>query len=283
FWYWQDLDIATLPLGYAVAAGVLWAALMAVRAYGPIRNDRDAVIQALSWVPWVLSAASAVIVLDTAGDSLRSGDSLVTTREWAFAAVVLAALSAAVGGEGLRYRHRAAVTAGSAGLVLSLLMFIGITEPENVQAFTLPIGVYLVVLGLSFRRSEPLFGEHMAFHEAVIVAGVLALVLPPAEQSFEPGGGRYGFEVIGLGLAFLAVGFLVHARWLVPAGVLSLTGVAVRWVTGGYVTIPYWLVLGVLGTLLIAGGVVVLFQRDAWDATRERIINWWLGSLGHPA
>ncbi len=99
--------------------------------------------------------------------------------------------------------------------------------------------------------------------------------LPPAEQSFEPGGGKFGLELIGIGLALLAVGLLFHARWLVPTAILTLTAVSLRLVTGGMVSVPYWLLLGVAGTALLGFGMLVLLERERWDRFRAAVIRWW--------
>ena len=63
---------------------------------------------------------------------------------------------------------------------------------------------------------------------------------------------------------------------MVPSGILTLSGVALRWATGGFVDIPYWLLLGALGTLLIGGGLLLLSQRERWDALRRLAGRWWL-------
>ena len=122
----------------------------------------------------------------------------------------------------------------------------------------------------------------MDLHETLIVAGALFIVLPPAEQGLEPGGENFGFELIGIGLAFLLVGLVLHARWLIPASVLTITGVAVRWVTGGFVDVPFWLILGIVGTLLLAAGTFILLQRERWDTWRDGARNWWLETTTGP-
>jgi hypothetical protein len=175
----------------------------------------------------------------------------------------------------VRLRLRWLWTAGSAGLLAALLMGIAITEPGNVQVYTLPVGVYLLALGLSYRRSPSFFGPHMVMHEAVIVAGLLVMVLPPAAQSFAPGGGRYGLELIAGGLVFLVLGFVLVSRWLAVGGVLTLTGVAVRWLFLFSTAVPYWLTLALAGMALIAVGLLLLLERERWDRTRARIARWW--------
>ena len=198
------------------------------------------------------------------------------TREWVVLAITVALTAAAVTAEGFRLRSRAVWVAGTAGLLGALLMGIAIAQPENVQAYTVPAGTYLVVMGMLWRRSDELFGPHMLMHEGVIVLGLLCLVLPPAEQSFAPGGTVAGLELIGLGLLFLVAGFVLSARWLVTGGVLTLTGVAVRWLTVFGTEAPYWLTLGAVGTALLGVGLLLLLQRERWDEARRSVARWWL-------
>jgi hypothetical protein len=116
----------------------------------------------------------------------------------------------------------------------------------------------------------------MECHEAVIAAGMLVLSLPAAAPALAPGGGRYGLELIAGGLAFLVLGLLLSSRWLVAGGVLTLSGVALRWLALIGSEAPYWLTLGAVGMALLAAGLLLLFERDQWDRTRTRIGRWWL-------
>lgn len=274
-WRWQDFDMAYLPLAFAAVATLEWSALIALRRYERTPSESNMVIGYISWAPWLLSATVSGILLSRERTRLEPGATLVTTEEWSLAATVLGLASAAVTAEGLRLMRRWAWTAGSAGLLGALLMAIATREPENIQAFTAPVGVYLIVIALTFRRSAPFIGEHMRVHEAVMVLGALLLVLPPAEQSFEPGGGKFGLELIGIGLGLLAVGLLLHGRWLVAAAILTLTATSVRMVTGGLFTTPYWLLLGIGGTALIGFGLLVLLERERWDRFRHNVVRWW--------
>ncbi|MFN0145141.1 MAG: hypothetical protein ACKVT1_01410, partial [Dehalococcoidia bacterium] len=212
FWGWRDLDPALLPAAYAGFATVCWLALYPLRRYSRLRHEPDAVIALLSWVPWILSAGVSAILLENQRQALSPAEPLVQTREWALAAVVLASAAAAVTAEGWRLRLRAAWIPGTLGLLTALLMAIATAEPSNVQAYTAPVGVYVILLSLTYRRTPSLFGDQMELHEATMVVGALFLVLPPVEQSFDPGGAKFGFELIGLASVFLAVGLVLHAR-----------------------------------------------------------------------
>ena len=231
---------------------------------------------------------AAWIVLADRSETLLPGERLPETPEWGMLVAIIAAVSAAVTAEGVRLSNRYVQQAGTAGMLVSLLLAIAVADPANVQAYTAPIGLYIVGTALTIPRSDQLFGRHMDLHEGLMVTGVLFIMLPPAQQGFEPGGEAYGFELIGIGLGFLFLGLLLHARWLVPAGIVGVSGVAVRWLTGGFVDVPYWLILGILGTALLAFGTFILLQRELWEEWRDSARRWWLATTsttsdGEPA
>ena len=278
-WKWWALDWATLPVVYGALAGVLFVALARLRTYE--RDERGATVTLLTWGSWLVALTAAVIVLGERQESLPSGRPLVRTREWAVLALVTAMASAAQTAEGVRLRAGGLVAAGSVGLLVALLLAIATVEPGNVQAYTLPTGLYLIGLGLIWRRSGEVLGRHLLAHEAVQVVGMLTLLLPAAEQSFEPDGGRFGLELIGAGLLLLAAGLAIYARWLAVGGVLTLTAVAVRWLLAES-EVPYWLTLGLVGMALLGFGVLLLLERDRWDRARERVRRWWAGGTPQP-
>jgi hypothetical protein len=272
-WAWQHLHWAELPLLYAAAGAVLAATLAAHRRYS--RDERGLAITTLSWGPWALAAAVAYTVLLDAQSGLAAGEALVRTQEWAVMVLVTGSAAVAIILEGVRLHLRTVWLPGTSGVMAAVLCGIAILQPTNVQAYTLPLGFYLVAVGLCLRSAPSFLGAHMSVGEAVTVAGMLAIVLPPAAQSFEPGGGIYGLELIAYGLLFLAVGLVLASRWLVAGGVLTLTGVAVRWLLVYGSRAPYWLTLGIVGTLLLGLGLLLLFERDWWQRSRARLVDWW--------
>ena len=274
-WRWLGFEMAYLPLAFVAVAILEWAALVALRRYTRQPSEREMVVEYISWAPWLVAGIASGVLLSREQTRLEPGEALVTTEAWGMAAMVLALFSAALTAEGLRLRRRFAWVAGSAGLLGALLMAIATREPENVQAYTAPVGIYFIVIALTFRRSARVAGEHLQLHELVMLIGALHLVLPPAGQSFAPGGGKYGLELIGIGIALLAGGLLLHARWLVAAAILTLTATAARMVTGGLFSTPYWLLLGGAGTILLGFGFLVLLERERWDRFRHRVAHWW--------
>ncbi|MCC6387022.1 MAG: hypothetical protein IT302_06540 [Dehalococcoidia bacterium] len=274
-WQWRELDTAYLSLVYVAFATFEWAGFALLRRRARPGTESGLVVYFLSWSGWAVAALAAGIVLGQRQQALEPGAALVTTREWTLTAAVVAMSSAAVLAEGFRLGRRALWLPASAGLLAALLMAIATREPANVQAYTAPVGVYLIVIALTYRDTRSLIEPHLELHEAVMLIGALHLVLPPAEQSFEPGGGKYGLELIGIGVALLVTGLGLHARWLVAAALLTITATAARLVTGGYFAVPYWAILGIAGTALIGAGLLILSQRAAWDRFRVGVVEWW--------
>ena len=230
---------------------------------------------ALSCGLWFAALAAALCLYVARIMSVVGDASIVRTREWAVLSITLAMAMLALTFEGLRLKEKWLAVAGTFGLLGAALLVIAIDRPAGPQPYTLPLGAYIVVLGLTFRQSPRFLGAQMVLHEAVIAVGVLFLTVPPAVAGFGPDGQLYVLELIGEGLLFLVVGFLLTARWLVAGGVLTITAVALRALDLFGTQAPYWLTLGVAGMALLGIGLLLLLQRERWDATRSRIAGWW--------
>jgi hypothetical protein len=280
-WDWPAWALA---LGFGGAGLVLFLGLSAFRDY---QSATERAISAIV-LSWGLVAIALLIaagaILDFQGGRTEVGRELfglvVDRGEYRALIVLVLGFAAMLLFEAYRVQSGAWLLAASAAAMVGVLLAIGLANPKNVQFYTAPVGVYLLALGLAVRRS-PAFSPHLQIHEAALVAGVAFIVLPQAEQSFDPGGAWWGLVLIGEGLLFLAGGLLLGARWLVPSGILILSGVGIRWLFESGQTVPYWLTLGLLGTLLLAGGLLVLLHADWWANTRAHASRWWQqGSSG---
>jgi hypothetical protein len=272
-WSWGSLDLRLLPLVYAACAALLSAALVPLRRYDG--GERSIAVVVLSCGSWLAALGAALCLYLARAVAIAGDGGIVHTREWAVLSITLAAAMLALTLEGLRLRGRWLVVAGTFGLLGAALLAIAIGRPAGPQPYTLPLGAYLVILGMTFRRSPRILGAQMAAHEAVIAAGVLCLTAPPAIAGFSPDGQLYVLELMGEGLLFLASGFLLSARWLVAGGVLTVSAVALRALELFGTRAPYWLTLGLAGMALLGIGLLLLLQRERWDAVRERIAGWW--------
>ena len=272
-WHWLGLDIHALHLVHIGVAAIVWSGLTPFRRYQ--RSERDIVAGILSWGLWLFALIVACVSLDHRAGYLGPYVALARTPEWAILTLAVAAIAMAVAVEGLRLKWRALLITGTAGLLLAGLLTIAIAQPANVQAYTLPVGIYLVILGLTFRRSPQFLGAHMECHEAVIVSGLLFLTLPAARQALAPSGDPYVLELTAEALLFLALGLILAARWLVAGAVLTFTGIAIRALALYGTQAPYWLTLGIIGMALLGVGTLLLLQRERWDRARGWIGRWW--------
>ena len=281
-WEWQGYAPELLPIAYALAGAGLLGGLWPIRKYALPATEEEVSVLGLSWGAWAAALVAALAVLASRDADLPAAENLATTGAWITLTMVIAAFAIAVTLEGLGLDLRAIWVPGTAGLLLAALFAIAMMEPSNIQAYTAPIGVYLIILGLTWGPSPPFIEPHVDAHELAVIAGALFLVVPPAEQSFQPNGGGYGLQLLAIGVTLLVTGLAVNGRWLVPIAVVTLTGVAGRLLTGGFVTVPYWALLAGAGTLLIGGGLLLLFEREAWDRFRQDARDWWFASSTPP-
>ncbi|MBI5948303.1 MAG: hypothetical protein HY875_09205 [Chloroflexi bacterium] len=278
-WAARDWPVWSLAVFYAALAIAMAAALTRWRDYG--RSERSRVITGLSTLPGGLALAVVLGALNWRSDELArlspaARPDIATTDEWAAMAGIVVAFGAALFLEGMRLRLRLLAVSGTAAAMLGLEFAIATFQPENVQAYTAPLAIYLMALGMTYRQSSELFGRHMYLHETLIAGGAAVLVLPGAEQALSPGGDRWGLVLIAESFLLLAAGFALSQRWLVVAGVLTIGGIGVRYFSTGQGRLPYWLTLGIAGLILLGFGVLLLSAREWWDRTRLRIGHWWI-------
>lgn len=268
-----------LALGFAGAGLLAFFALERWRQY-PTATERGICVHILSWglpvVALLTAWGSLVGFTDGRVEYGRELRQLVVERgEYRVLIPLVALLAFMVAWEGVRLGKRLVLLFASAITVVALLLVIGLANPENIQWYTTPIGVYFLGIGLGLRRSPALIPPHLRWHETALIAGVSFIVFPQVEQSFEPDGAAWGLVLIVEGLLFLAAGFLLQARWLVTGGVLVLSGVAIRWLLASSGAAPYWVTLGLVGTALLAVGMLVLWQAELWALARARAARWW--------
>ena len=126
-------------------------------------------------------------------------------------------------------------------------------------------------------RSRDRLNDDIGWHEVLQVTAAGLLVVPQAEQGFEPGGARWGLILLIEGLVLLGVAMALNTRWLAVSAVVTLSGVALRflWVNRNTDVVPYWVMLAVAGFVLLAVGLTVLLQREWWDRARAGLLRRW--------
>lgn len=271
-WPAAEFEPWTLGPTYAIAGAVLFVALGSRREYRT-SDSRSVSLQLLSWGLLALGVAIAWNTLTTQlTDGPREAVRLVEFRALISTVVIFAPLLAY---EAWRLPERSLYVVAGAVLVTSIEMVIATFEPSNVQAYTVPAALYAAGVSLVIRRSPMLIEPHLQWHEGVTIVGAALLVLPQAEQGFEPGGQGWALVLLIEGALFLGLSFALTARWLAVAGVMTMSGVALRALAVNRDAVPYWVMLGAAGLLLLAAGFVLLLQRDWWDRARRGLSDWW--------
>ena len=273
-WPVFDWPTWTLAGAYSLAGVGAFLALSRRRRAG---SDSTALaVQALSWAGLLLGPLTALVAIGVRLETLDANPA--TLVEFRTLAALLLPVAAAVEFEGRRLGIRWASLPASALVMVALELAIATLEPGNVQAHTVPAALYLALVGLAVRTSGTL-SRHLSWHELLQLAGAALLVLPQAEQGFEPGGTRWGLVLLVEGFALLGIAMVLGARWLGVSAVITLSGVALRflWLNRETEAVPYWVMLAVAGFLLLAVGFTILLQREWWDRTRMRVRVWWGG------
>ena len=147
-------------------------------------------------------------------------------------------------------RRRLAV-AGSGALAIAYMLRLAASDVDVVEAYTLPIGVALLIAGLIAMARVPTLTSRTA-----LSAGLMLSLLPslPVVLFDDPAGVR-GL-LLGLGsIAALGLGFA--RKWQSPFVIGAvLTGVlAVRHLGPFANALPRWMLIGTAGLLLLVAGI----------------------------
>jgi hypothetical protein len=268
-----ELDYAVVPLlisaiSYAVFA--IAAALQRVRGWG-------ATLLAVSFAYSVLAPLSgAYLIAHLADDEwyigttyfLESNIYQATVLSLAFLGGMIAAL-ALIRGIGL------AAALASLFLMAALLLEIAHFQPDNYQAFSAPLGLYLFVLALFATRYGPRLPEELSpWLERFYVLGPTLIMAPNFLQSLEQGAWHYGLLLLVESLVFLALALAQRRVWLLTIASAFVVANGLHYLFFEQ-TLPTWATLSLAGVLLMAAGTAILSARDRWPAIQDAFLSWW--------
>ncbi len=270
----QELDWAlyAVPLAYSGIALALYVAGFAIRAQLRIWGD------ALRAAGAAFAVASpgvgfGILAADTEA-GLFEGAPFETSAlyEWSTLATGLVGLLALA--ESSIARRGWVVVAGSAVMLVAVLLQIGRFHPDNIQAYTAVIGAYLVLLGLiglARYRLVPGLDESAVYVEAL---GAAVIMFPSFLQSI---GGGWRYEVILLieAAAFFAAGVALQRRGLLSTSLGGLVLVGGRVLFDALNALPNWIVALIIGMALLAVGLGIMVSRERWMRWEERVASWW--------
>jgi hypothetical protein len=175
------------------------------------------------------------------------------------------------------FQRRVEIAAGATALMMvALLLEIGHFRPDNVQAYTAPLGVYVLAGSLLALRLRTLPAD---VRDAVGIGellGTLLILAPTFLQSFEHGAWAYGIILLVEGLALVGVAVVRRRLWLLGSsmGFVVADGLHYLFFSGGP-ALPNWVLLAIAGMLVMAAGTAILLGRDQWTRWQSSVESWW--------
>jgi hypothetical protein len=135
-----------------------------------------------------------------------------------------------------------------------------------------PVGLWLALLALLYGwRRQAQVANAFAVASAVVALG------PPLAQGLvgTSDSWRYALLAGGLALAYLLVGLRWRLRAPTSAGVISLSLIAGYQAFNRLQALPSWIILGLLGSLMLAAAVALLLRREAIGRAGSELRQSW--------
>ncbi len=174
------------------------------------------------------------------------------------------------------WRRLPLATAVSALIMVALLLEIGHFRPENAQAYTAPLGSYLLAGSLFALRVRGLPGDLRTMLDPVGALGALLIMAPSFVQSLDDNAWRYGLILLAEALAFTVVALVQRRLWLLSVSVgLTVLDAAHYLFFAGGPALPNWAILAIAGMVVMATGTAILLGRDRWTVWQRAVQTWW--------
>ena len=222
------------------------------------RNPRWAIHQ-----PAWITSAIGIGALATAITIYQNESPRLDSRDWQMLVISLVSLAGLVAVDAMVRRDPVRGTIASAIAMLALLFEIAVDDPSNIQAYTIPLAVYLLALGFVQRRNPKIRDILLGMGSAVLL--VPALLLALREETFD-----YLMLAGGEALVLFIGGVILRLRVTIAAGVAAITLIVLRMLVDAVNALPSWITLLVVGVVLLTVGTVLLIWKEAF---RERLLR----------
>ena len=282
-WRYFEPDDAYLPLvcsgvGYGLFAAYLLLRIGRVPMLRPFPETWPIVAQVLAYAYAIAAPIVAWVRLGVVADpdGFVGAERFEETLLYQTAAASVLLLGLLLLAQSWLLRRLQVAAGASAVLMVALLLEIGHLRPGNVQAYTAPLGVYLLLGALLSLRVAELPQELRSFVGPLEVLGAAVLMGPTLGQSWGDGAWRYGLILLGEGLGLLALALVQRRLWLLGASVtfVVLDGLHYLFFAGGP-AIPSWAILAIAGAAVMAAGTAILLGRDRWIVWQRSLQGWW--------
>jgi len=245
------------------ASLVAFAWLVAGASFPMARTERWRAHQAAARLGALGSGGFAVIL---AGYQAEPVD--VSSRAWQVVIFTLVSLAGLLAVDAVARRDRVRGIAASAIAMLALLLQIGVESPANIQAYTAPVGLYLLALGYVERRQR-------SARDILLGMGSGLLLVPPLLAAQADGDFTQLLVGAGIALALFVAGAIFQLRVPIAAGVFAISLIALRMLVDAAIALPSWVTLLLGGLVLLTGGTILLSWKERFRATLDRLQQGW--------
>ena len=166
----------------------------------------------------------------------------------------------------------------TAPMMVALLLEIGHFHPDNIQFYTVPLGIYVLLGAILSSRLRTLPDDLRSLVGPVESLAAILVMGPSLVQSFDEGAWVYGVVLLAEGLGLVAIAIMRRRLWLLGTaiGFTVLDGLHYLFLAGGP-ALPNWAMLALAGTAVMAAGTAILFGRDQWTRWQRTLEAWWSG------
>jgi hypothetical protein len=265
-------DLALIPLAYAGVAVVSYAAAIALRRTAASWSGALRMAGAIYGL--AAPAVGFTLVAAQSHDGMIDGAAFETSALYQVStlAVALAGMIALV--ESTIAHRRWIIVPASAVLLVALLLQIARLQPDDVQAYAIPVGVYLLLLGVAGLSRLKLIPELEPAAVYVEAIGAATIMLPTFVQSF--GADWYHQVVLVIeASAFFSAGVALRRRGMLSAAITFIVLVAGRALFDAVHAMPNWVVVMIAGMALLGIGMGILAGRERWDRWQRSLLSWW--------
>ena len=271
--HYEPIDLY-LPLALSAVGYALFAAFLGLRS----RAESWSRVVLILGVGYVLAApitgwVRLGILADDSGFIGAASFEETALYQTAAGSVLLLGLMAIA--QGWMIRRMEIAAGGTALLMVALLLEIGHFRPENVQAYSAPLGVYLLLGSMLATRARGLSADVQAILPGVQALGAVVLMAPSLAASWQEGGWPYALILLGEGLFLLTLALVQRRVWLLSTSVGFIVLDAIQYLLSGAETLPPWAILAIAGSLVMAAGTAILLGRERWTEWQRSVRTWW--------
>lgn len=171
--------------------------------------------------------------------------------------LVLVSLAGLVSTFGSLQRSRGLVLIGSAIGMSALMLQVNIGSPANLHAYTVPLSIYLLAVGLLLRRDARIANTLLAVGSAI-------LVIPAMIEALTTGEIVWLWIALAEALGLFLFGTVLRLRIPTAAGVIAVSVIVLRMLVFAVSVLASWV-------SILAAGVTLLITGTAWLIFREKI------------